>query len=78
MFCENFVGCECFQSKVLVYEKVAGEVGRPPATFGNPHLCLPSHPRSALFLLDIGALGTSREDTLRVPLERLEPTIPRL
>ena len=36
MFCGDFVGCECFQNKVLVYEKVAGEVRRPPATFENP------------------------------------------
>ena len=36
MFCGDFVGWECFQNKVSVYEKVAGEVRRPPATFENP------------------------------------------
>ena len=38
MFCGDFIGCEGFQNEVLVYEKVAGEVHRPPATFENPTL----------------------------------------
>ena len=42
------------------------------------HLWLKSHPRSTLVILDIVAHGTSREDTVRLPMERLELVTSRL
>ena len=60
MFCGDFVNCECFQNKVLVYEKVAkysgvaGEVRWPPATFENPAILI--HRENKQKTLGIGTL----------------------